>query len=157
MTLVGNHSFEIGAGQKIIVDSGTSFLLIPSEDRAEFLSYLSKDLFCMDYSNLPFCYCNEDQYEKFPDLRLTIDGNHYYIPKENYVMRDSSVCALGIMSHDLLDFWILGLNFFENYYTVFDQENRKVGFAPSYNSKPRLHELIEDDKNLQILSIMHRD
>lgn len=27
--------------------------------------------------------------------------------------------------------WILGLNFFINYYTVFDYENRKIGFADS--------------------------
>lgn len=28
-------------------------------------------------------------------------------------------------------YWILGLNFFENYYTVFDYENLAIGFADS--------------------------
>ena len=31
------------------------------------------------------------------------------------------------------DYWILGLNFFENYYTVFDYENMQIGFADSIN------------------------
>jgi hypothetical protein len=31
------------------------------------------------------------------------------------------------------DYWILGLNFFENYYTVFDYENQQIGFAVSIN------------------------
>jgi hypothetical protein len=31
------------------------------------------------------------------------------------------------------DFWILGINFFNNYYTVFDYENMRIGFAKSKN------------------------
>lgn len=27
--------------------------------------------------------------------------------------------------------WILGLNFFTNYYSVFDYENKRIGFAES--------------------------
>ena len=40
-----------------------------------------------------------------------------------------------------MSIWILGLNFFENYYTVFDQENLRVGFAINKNADPRLIEL----------------
>jgi len=31
------------------------------------------------------------------------------------------------------DHWILGLNFFNNYYTVFDYENKQIGFVESIN------------------------
>jgi len=42
------------------------------------------------------------------------------------------------MTHDTMNMWILGLNFFSNYYTVFDQEELKVGFAISRYAHPRV-------------------
>ena len=62
------------------------------------------------------------------------------MPKESYVIRGGNVCEIGIMTHDTMTFWILGLNFFSNYYTVFDQEELKVGFAISRYSHPRVME-----------------
>lgn len=38
----------------------------------------------------------------------------------------------------------MGLNFFHQYYTVFDQEERRLGFAPSIHADARLDELIEN-------------
>jgi len=38
--------------------------------------------------------------------------------------------------------WILGLNFFENYYTIFDQETYKVGFVLRNNATKRMQELV---------------
>ena len=46
------------------------------------------------------------------------------------------------MTHNNFNTWILGLNFFENYYTVFDQERSQVGFAPAIEANPRLKTLI---------------
>lgn len=43
-------------------------------------------------------------------------------------------CSLKIMSDDSFGGWIFGLNFFENYFTVFDQNNQQVGFAVSKNA-----------------------
>lgn len=69
---------------------------------------------------------------------FTIDGKTYFIPKENYVISHGWVVQLGIMTHPTMDFWILGLNFFSNYYTIFDQEKKKVGFAINKNANPRI-------------------
>ena len=43
---------------------------------------------------------------------------------------------MNFMEHTFSNGWTLGLNFFENYYTVFDQEELKVGFAPSIHKLP---------------------
>ena len=54
--------------------------------------------------------------------------------KENYVERQGGMCVFKIMSMDFSyqePFWIMGLTFFHNYYTVFDQGNSRIGFAES--------------------------
>ena len=50
------------------------------------------------------------------------------------------MCLIGIMTHDTMSVWILGLNFFSNYYTVFDQEKYRVGFAINRYAHPRVLE-----------------
>lgn len=67
--------------------------------------------------------------------------------KENYIMRDRArnQCIIKIMSLDFpahRKFWILGLNFFHNYYTVFDMDNKRVGFAESTYSKLNSNSLL---------------
>ena len=43
------------------------------------------------------------------------------------------ICGLYIMTSPIISQWIIGLNFFQNYYIVFDNENKRVGLAPSKN------------------------
>ena len=47
------------------------------------------------------------------------------------------------MHGDNKRYWILGLNFFTNYYTVFDYENNKIGFVDSK---------VQDDKDETFLN-----
>jgi hypothetical protein len=43
-------------------------------------------------------------------------------------------------------FWIMGLTFFHNYYTVFDQQNSRIGFAQSKLSNLPLPEPVNEVK-----------
>lgn len=130
---------SFGEGQDVIVDSGTSFLLMPLAERNAFVDFLyaEQEIFCLN-SNIPVCFCSESQYESFPDLAFNIDGENYFIPKESYVIKAGAICQLGIMTHSSIQMWILGLNFFQNYYVVFDQEESRVGFAPSITAHERV-------------------
>jgi len=42
------------------------------------------------------------------------------------------------MTHETIDLWILGLNFHQNYYTIYDQENMRMGLAPSKVADPKI-------------------
>lgn len=50
------------------------------------------------------------------------------------------------MTHPTIQVWILGLNFFSNYYTVFDQEEYKIGFAISRYAHPKVLEFHQNSK-----------
>ena len=95
------------------------------------------DMFCL-WLSIPYCSCTDKQYKKIPDFVFNIDDTKYFLPKESYIIKEVGKCGIGIMSHPTMQIWILGLNFFANYYTVFDQEEGKVGFAISRYAHPRV-------------------
>ena len=89
------NNVPIFTDKQIIVDSGTSFILMPIDSLRTLLSSLPF-IFIMDL--LPFTPCSELDLLKFPDLVFTIDGFHYIIPRESYVMKEYGMCYVKIMS-----------------------------------------------------------
>ena len=74
-----------------------------------------------------------------PVLSFTIDGVTYKIPPASYIGYSAGICTLKIMTNKRdKNFLTLGLNFFENYYTVFDVGNKRIGLQPSKTSKNSL-------------------
>ena len=54
------------------------------------------------------------------------------MPRDLWYERGANgMCVIKFMHSPAKGFWILGLNFFTNYYTVFDYENSSIGFAKS--------------------------
>ena len=136
---------QLSMRRDLIVDSGTSFLLLPLHDLKALLDVFEEDSkmqFQIDV--IPYAWCTEDQWATFPDMQFTIDGNIYFLPKESYVVRELGICSVMIMNSQYMSEWILGLNFFGNYYTVFDQENLKVGFASSIYAPESMQELFAE-------------
>jgi len=96
------------------------------------------DTYCeIDYYNTLYCTYDPVEYEKLPELFFKIDGKDYKVPRESlYVVLDdySDLMAVEVTYIRGWNEWLFGLTFLQNYYTVYDMEEQKVGFAISKSS-----------------------
>ena len=68
----GKSIKSTGFGKKIIADSGTSFFLMPEQDRKDFIKLIEQrlDIDCK-LMQLPICTCpSEDKRKEWPDFRI---------------------------------------------------------------------------------------
>jgi hypothetical protein len=80
------------------------------------------------------CQCTDEQYLQYPTFKIQIDSNVYMLSKENYIEQIAGNCVFKIMHLNFPPnnrFWVMGVTFFHNYYTVFDVDNQRIGFAES--------------------------
>jgi hypothetical protein len=69
-----------------------------------------------------------------PPISFTIGGKDLSFPASvlnaGPTLMDPTRCLGSIVAADIkIDFWILGSRWMRNYYTIFDYENSRVGFA----------------------------
>ncbi|CAD8197251.1 unnamed protein product [Paramecium octaurelia] len=130
-------------GCKVVADTGTSLLTGPSDDLYGLLDTLNIDENCKNVKDLP-------------KLTFVLDGINYDLDANDYVMKidsqgnevaydtfassDSFVemggncqCVGSFMPLDIPSpngpAWILGDTFLSKYYSVYDRDNDRVGFA----------------------------
>jgi hypothetical protein len=123
---VGTTSY-VSSNVNAIVDSGTSILTGPSEVVASIAKSLgAKEIIAGEY----MLAC---KYDTLPNMDFLIDGKTYSLSPQDYLIPDGDLCLLGLMGLDIPaptgPLWILGDVFMRKYYTVFDYDNKKVGFA----------------------------
>merc|ERR1712154_135394 len=110
-----------------IVDSGTSLIVGPSSDIRSIATEVgAKPMITGQYT------IDCDKVESMPEITWTIDGNDYGVAGKDLVIESGGMCIFAMMG---MDFpkpgpqWILGDVFMRKYYTVFDYEGERVGFA----------------------------
>jgi len=107
----------------LVVDTGTSIIVGPPSTIGPLLQAVGN--VSADCSNIA----------DMPILEFVIGGITYTLEPDYYVIKQpdgmgGEECQLGIEAMNVgIPLWILGDPFLRKYYTVFDRDNNKVGFA----------------------------
>lgn len=112
---------------KVAVDTGTSQLAGPSELITEIRSKLQVNSDCSGFDTLP-------------KLGFIVGGRVLNLMPSDYVDRSTTSCELSLMSLDVPPpngpLFVFGIPFLQRFFTVYDHENARVGFAVAKHTKP---------------------
>lgn len=122
----GSATFDKANG---IVDSGTSIITAPSSFVKEF--FKNAEVIKLPY--IPF-YITLCKNNNLPTLEFESENHKYTLEPEFYLEPlkdvDETLCMVYILPVDINEnTFILGDPFMRKYYTVFDYDNERVGFA----------------------------
>jgi len=121
---------------RVAVDTGTSMLAGPSGIMSQLRSLLNVRKDCSNY-------------EELPKLGFIIGGRILSLYPSDYVSRTAWGCSVTLMDLNVPPpmgpIFIFGIPFLQRYYTVYDESNKRVGFAVARH-KGRVPEvLVEAD------------
>ena len=125
---------DVGCFRQAIIDSGTSFLVATYEDYFT-LGKLFNMTVDLGWSNETYYIsCNETWY--LPNITFELGSKDTHtslmLTPWDYVREDgigSNNCTIQISCCD--DLWIMGDTFMRRWYSIFDMDNKRMGFAQS--------------------------
>jgi len=111
-------------GKKGIVDSGTSFMLLPPSDAKTLHDRIPNSVQATDGFHVP---CSSSM-----PIQITISNTVYNVSSKDYVgspIDGGSMCSSNVIARQTFgpDQWLLGDVFLKNVYTVFDFDKNRVG------------------------------
>lgn len=116
-------------------------LALPSSAISAIVQTLEQDytITCIySGSTLPSCACPSNSKDDFPDITLVLGQTTLNLSPSFYVHEKSRSCDLmfeTLDSNDNQTTWVLGNTFLRAFYTVFDEEQKRIGFSHAFHSK----------------------
>ncbi|XP_065289480.1 lysosomal aspartic protease-like [Dermacentor albipictus] len=119
-------------GCQVMVDTGCSTITGPTDDVRKLMKILGATPYTIDMNQVD-CRTADD----LPDFTINIGGKPLVLKAQDYIVkveRDNKIsCVVYIKGYDFGasrgPLWNLGDPFLGRYFTVFDRENDRLGFA----------------------------
>ncbi|KRJ99576.1 uncharacterized protein Dyak_GE13586, isoform B [Drosophila yakuba] len=126
----GNFTYVQGC--EVIIDTGTSFLALPYDQ-----AILINESIGGTPSSFGQFLVPCENISALPKITFTLGGRTFFLESHEYVFRDiyqdRRICSSAFIAVDLPSpsgpLWILGDVFLGKYYTEFDMERHRIGFA----------------------------
>lgn len=127
------------------VDTGTSLIVGP----ASAMSIINHRLGAFELTKGIYTFVCEDA-KRLPSVEFKINGKSYVLEPRDYIMVQQvetllgtrHLCVSSFQGHPAADngVWIIGDTFLRKFYTVYDFEKKRVGFAKAKKYlKPKYH------------------
>jgi len=128
-------------GCQVAVDTGTSLLAGPSDAVDTLIEKLELKSDCSNVKDLP-------------KVGFMVGGKNLELAPEDYIAHTADGCSLGFMSLDIPPpkgpLFIFGDPFLRKYYTVYDRENVRVGFAVARHRPKGIPPADEEDDEVNV-------
>ncbi|XP_029170177.1 lysosomal aspartic protease-like [Nylanderia fulva] len=128
-----NYNYILCArGCQAIADTGISSILGPRSNIS-----IINDLIGTYYVNGEYLLnCNKKHSREMPVISFSIGNQTFDLTSKDYIQPipalGHTLCKTSFVEKDTVDnLWILGNAFFSRYYSVYDFEKNRVGFAPA--------------------------
>lgn len=130
---VGLQRFQVGqerfaTKRNAAISSATTLIVVPEVDSHRIHRILKMDS-TPDGRHTIAC----SAVHALPDISLTVGGKDLVLKPQDYIIHWHGECMSAFVGHDIQSptgpIWVLGSIFLRAYYTVFDMERNRVGFA----------------------------
>lgn len=135
------NSLHIEEEQNLVLYSGSNLVRIPKNFFFKNIKNIfNKNSKCQIWTDNVFhCECDSDYATTFPTFTFLLNNgkNNITISPDDYVVLDYSLnlssdstghCLLYMSLNYDNDYWLLGNNIINNYYTIYDVETSRIGF-----------------------------
>ncbi|CAL8367744.1 unnamed protein product [Lota lota] len=128
---VGGRIMFCVEGCTAVIDTGSSYITGPASSVSELMTTIGAQLDESGYK------VNCELVKTLPSVTFHLGGQQYELSHEDYILWhtqfEGDVCTVTFRGLDVPPptgpIWILGANFIARYYTEFDRQNNRIGFA----------------------------
>lgn len=119
-----DHFSISSSTQYVILDTGSSLIMGPTDQVASIYSNMESSGFCFEMYGFLVCDCQAE----YPSISFIMQGHNFVIEQDQYFYPIEGYCLFLVAPFDV-NIWILGDVFLRNYYAIYDMDNQRVGLV----------------------------